>query len=70
MNLFFILRDPEGGPERGPEGGPEGGPDGGPDEGGPAFVPSPLQLPQSHTVSLFVAKEGEGGGGGVVEKGV
>jgi hypothetical protein len=68
LNLFFILRDPEGGPER----GPEGGPDGGPDEGGPAFVPSPLQLPQSHTVSLFVAKEGEGGGGGgwVVEKGV
>ena len=29
MNLFFILRDPEGGPE------------GGPDEGGTAFVPSP-----------------------------
>jgi hypothetical protein len=28
LNLFFILRDPEGGPERGP------------DEGGPAFVPS------------------------------
>jgi hypothetical protein len=36
LNLFFILRDPEGGPER----GLEGGPDGGPDEGGPAFVPS------------------------------
>jgi hypothetical protein len=29
LNLFFILRDPEGGPE------------GGPDEGGTAFVPSP-----------------------------